>query len=85
MKASRSIVRCGVVARYCCQTWLAISTAEAFVLSVDGPEESVVGVVGAGAEVVEAACRLAGMIVEFGRRGVRRVCEVDGGFFSRFR
>lgn len=63
MKASRSIVRCGVVARYCCQTWLAISTGEAFVFSVDGPEESAVGVDGAGAEEVdEAACRLGGMV-----------------------
>lgn len=55
-------MRCGVVARYCCQTWLAIWTAEAFVFRVEGPEESVEGVEGAGAEVVEAACRLAGIV-----------------------
>lgn len=55
-------MRCGVVARYCCQKWLAISTADAFVFKVVGPEESV-DVVGVDAEAVEAACRLAGMVV----------------------
>lgn len=67
MKASRRSVRCGVVEAYCCQTWPAISAAEALVLRVAGPEESF-GVVGAGvgvegaAEVVEAAWRLGAMI-----------------------
>jgi hypothetical protein len=50
MNASRSIVRCGVVVRYCCQTWTAISETEEFAESVLGPEESVV-VVDANAEV----------------------------------
>jgi hypothetical protein len=62
MKASRSIVRCGVVARYCCHTWLAISAAEALVFRVAGPEERVVVVDAGDAEVLEAACRLAGMV-----------------------
>lgn len=73
MKASRRSVRCGVVDAYCCQTWPAISAAEALVLRVVGPEESL-GVVGAGAgvgvegaaEVVEAAWRLGAMILGFG-------------------
>jgi hypothetical protein len=64
MKASKSIVRCGVVARYCSQTCCAIAAADALVLRVGGPEERVAGVTGAGAEVVEAACRLAGMVAE---------------------
>lgn len=70
MKASRRSVRCGVVDAYCCQTWVAISAAEALVLRVVGPEESF-GVVSAGvgvgvedaAEVVEAAWRLGAMIL----------------------
>lgn len=73
MKASRRSVRCDVVDAYCCQTWPAISAAEALVLRVVGPEESL-GVVGAGAgvgvegaaEVVEAAWRLGAMILGFG-------------------
>lgn len=73
MKASRRSVRCGVADAYCCQTWTAISAAEALVLRVVGPEESL-GVVGAGAgvgvegaaEVVEAAWRLGAMILGFG-------------------
>lgn len=64
MKASKSSVRCGVVARYCSQTCCAIAAAEALVLRVGGPEERIAGVTGAGAEVVEAACRLAGMVAE---------------------
>lgn len=67
MKASRSNVRCGVVARYCFQTCCAIAAAEALVLRVEGPEERVAGVTGAGAEVVEAACRLAGIVAGMGR------------------
>lgn len=55
-------MRCGVVARYCCQTWWAISVTEALVFRVLGPEERVAGVDDAGVEVVEAACRLAGMV-----------------------
>lgn len=66
MKASRSNVRCGVVARYCSQTCCAIAAAEALVFKVEGPEERVAGVTGAGAEVVEAACRLAGMVAGTG-------------------
>lgn len=64
MKASRRSVRCDVVAVYWCQTWRAISAGEAFVFKVVGPEESGVGVEGVAAEVVEAACRLAGMVVD---------------------
>jgi 4-aminobutyrate aminotransferase-like enzyme len=64
MKASRSNVRCAVLARYCCQTWLAISRTEELVFRVAGPEERVEVVVGTGAEAVEAACRLAGIVVE---------------------
>jgi hypothetical protein len=73
MKASRRSVRCGVVEAYCCQTWPAISAAEALVLRVAGPEESF-GVVGAGvgvegvAEVVEAAWRLGAIIGDLGDR-----------------
>jgi hypothetical protein len=67
MKASKSSVRCGVVARYCSQTCCAIAAAEALVLRVGGPEERVAGVTGADAEVVEAACRLAGMVAEMER------------------
>lgn len=67
MKASRSIVRCGVVVRYCCHTCCAISAAEALVFRVAGPEERVAGVDAVVAEVVEAACRLAGMIAEIER------------------
>lgn len=73
MKASRRSVRCGVVDAYCCQTWPAISAAEALVLRVAGPEESF-GVGGAGvgvegaAEVVEAAWRLGAMIWDLGDR-----------------
>ena len=66
MKASRSNVRCGVVARYCSQTCCAMAAAEALVLRVAGPEERVAGATGAGAEVVEAACRLAGMVAGMG-------------------
>lgn len=67
MKASRSIVRCGVVARYCCQTWLVISTAEALVFKVVGPEESVDVVEDVDAAAVVAACRLAGMVLVVGK------------------
>lgn len=67
MKASKRSIRCGVAQAYCCQTFWAISAAEAFVFKVVGPEESfgVVGVVAAegAAEVVEAACRLGAMVV----------------------
>lgn len=66
MNASRSIVRCGVVERYCFQTWLTIWAAEAFVFRVEGPEESIEGVDVAGAEVVVAACRLLGIVAGFG-------------------
>lgn len=62
MKASRSIVRCGVVARYCCHTCWAISAADALAFRIAGPEERVAGVDAVDAEVVEAACRLAGMV-----------------------
>lgn len=41
---------------------MAISAAEAFVFSVAGPEESG-AVVGVAAEVVEAACRLEGIVM----------------------
>jgi hypothetical protein len=41
MKASRSIVRCGVLVRYWCQTWTAISETDEFADSVLGPEERV--------------------------------------------
>ena len=75
MKASRSSVRCGVVEMYCCQTCWAISAAEELDFRVAGPEERVAGVDAAGAEVVEAACRLAGMVVELGWFGWW--CEVD--------
>ena len=75
MKASRSSVRCGVVEMYCCQTCWAISAAEELDFRVAGPEERVAGVDAAGAEVVEAACRLAGMVVELG--WVRWWCEAD--------
>jgi len=76
MKASRSIVRCGVVVRYCCHTCWAISVAEALVFRVVGPEERVVGADAVDAEVVEAACRLAGMVAgiegsQLGRKGSR--------------
>lgn len=62
-------MRCGVVVRYCCQTWMAISETEEFADSVLGPEESMVGVddpdgEGDGAEVAPAA-RLAGIFVKF--------------------
>jgi hypothetical protein len=67
MKASRRRVRCGVVDAYCCQTWWAISAAEALVFRVAGPEESFGVRAGAGAEgvaeVVEAAWRLGAMIL----------------------
>jgi hypothetical protein len=67
MKASRSNVRWGVLARYCSQTCCAIAAAEALVFRVGGPEERVAGATGAGAAVVEAACRLAGMVAGLGR------------------
>jgi hypothetical protein len=51
MKASRSSVRCGVVVRYCCQTWTAISGTEEFAERVLGPEESVVDADDENAEV----------------------------------
>ena len=75
MKASRSNVRCGVVAAYCSQTFWAIATADALVFKVGGPEDSVAGETGTAAEVVEAACRLAGMM-ETNRalRARRRSC-----------
>lgn len=66
MKASRSIVRCGVDERYCCRTYWAISIALAFALSVAGPEERGLVVVGAG-EDGAAACRF-GAIAEGDRR-----------------
>jgi hypothetical protein len=66
MKASRSIVRCGVVVRYCCQTLIAISDMEEFADSVLGPEESVVGVDDPDGEAeVAAAARLAGIVVDY--------------------
>lgn len=65
MKASRSNVRCGVVAIYCSQTCCAMAAAEALLLRVAGPEERAAGAT-AGAEVVEAACRLAGMVAGMG-------------------
>lgn len=80
MKASRSIVRCGVVARYCCQTWVAIWMAEALLFRVEGPEESGEGVDGAGAEAVEAAWRLAGIVAGvFGRRAWAEDMVFRGG------
>lgn len=48
---------------YCCQTCWAIAAAEELDFRVAGPEERVDGVEAAGAEVVVAACRLAGMVV----------------------
>ena len=65
MKASRSIVRCGVDERYCCRIYWAISIALAFALSVAGPENRGLVVVGAGEDV--AACRF-GAIAEGDRR-----------------
>lgn len=81
MKASRSIVRCGVVARYCCQTWVAIWIAEAFVFRVEGPEERGEGVDGAGVEDVEAAWRLEGIVAVDGGGGLVGRC----GFSERLR
>lgn len=71
MKASRSKMRWGVVVIYCCQTWMAISAIDEFDFKVGGPEDRVDVVEGAGvgAEVVEAACRLGGIVSGFGITG----------------
>lgn len=39
MKASSSMVRCGVVVRYCCHTWWAIWYTEELEDRTAGPEE----------------------------------------------
>ena len=76
MKASRSIVRCGVDERYCCRTYWAISIALAFALRVAGPEERGLLVVGAGED---DACRF-GAIAEGDRRVEAAAVALRGSF-----